>query len=79
MPDFTITFPAITNLSNVVITNVIFGFGEECELRVEFDHGAAGNAGAGLGDSVWDRPRAGGSRRRRAPFPPSLSFGFARQ
>ena len=27
-PDFTITFPAITNLSNVVITNVIFGFGE---------------------------------------------------
>jgi hypothetical protein len=28
VPDFTITFPAITNLSNVVITNVIFGFGE---------------------------------------------------
>ena len=28
IPDFTITFPAITNLSNVVITNVIFGFGE---------------------------------------------------
>jgi hypothetical protein len=27
-PDFTIAFPAITNLSNVVITNVIFGFGE---------------------------------------------------
>ena len=27
-PDFTITFPAITNLSSVVITNVIFGFGE---------------------------------------------------
>ena len=27
-PDFTITFPSITNLSNVVITNVIFGFGE---------------------------------------------------
>jgi hypothetical protein len=27
-PDFTITFPTITNLSNVVITNVIFGFGE---------------------------------------------------
>ena len=29
VPDFTITFPAITNLSNVVITNVIFGFGED--------------------------------------------------
>jgi hypothetical protein len=29
IPDFTITFPAITNLSNVVITNVIFGFGED--------------------------------------------------
>ena len=28
MPDFTITFPTITNLSSVVITNVIFGFGE---------------------------------------------------
>ena len=28
-PDFTITFPDITNLSNVVITNVIFGFGED--------------------------------------------------
>ena len=28
-PAFTITFPAITNLSNVVITNVIFGFGED--------------------------------------------------
>ncbi len=27
-PDFTITFPTTTNLSNVVITNVIFGFGE---------------------------------------------------
>ena len=27
-PDFTITFPSTTNLSNVVITNVIFGFGE---------------------------------------------------
>jgi hypothetical protein len=27
-PDFTITFPSITNLSSVVITNVIFGFGE---------------------------------------------------
>jgi hypothetical protein len=28
-PDFTITFPALTNLSSVVITNVIFGFGED--------------------------------------------------
>ena len=27
-PDFTITFPTTTNLSSVVITNVIFGFGE---------------------------------------------------
>jgi hypothetical protein len=27
-PDFTITFPTATNLSSVVITNVIFGFGE---------------------------------------------------
>jgi hypothetical protein len=29
VPDFTITFPAATNLSSVVITNVIFGFGED--------------------------------------------------
>jgi hypothetical protein len=28
VPDFTITFPTATNLSNLVITNVIFGFGE---------------------------------------------------
>jgi hypothetical protein len=28
IPDFTITFPTATNLSTVVITNVIFGFGE---------------------------------------------------
>ena len=57
-PDFTITFPSITNLSSVVITNVIFGFGESSELRMEFDYGAGGNAGAGCRDSLGHRPLA---------------------
>ena len=60
-PDFTITFPTTTNLSNVVITNVIFGFGESANYGWNYDHGAGGDAGAELDDPVRHRSRSIGA------------------